>query len=243
MELRSKTKTRTRLIVFLLCAGAAWAQTAAPAGTYAARHRHLRNGGAGTLTLDGTGVSFAEQGKHANHSQSWKYEDIQQLTLGNGTLRILTYEDNRWQLGRDRVYLFDGLPPAAATAWYPALAAQLDQRFVGALAADPPQVDWQIPVKLMRGRGGSQGVLQSAGDRVIYRSSQAGESRTWRLKDLRNVDSSGIFELTITTYEKDFQFQLRQALPQDRFEDLWRRVERVNGLQILNGNAGTGERQ
>ena len=177
---------------------------------YDVRHVHLRNGGPGVLRIGENSIAFDEQGKHVKHSRTWKYDDIQELILGPETLRIVTYEDNRWQLGRDRVYVFDKLPASLAAEWYPVFRTRLDARFVAALADDQVPAEWQMPAKLMYGRGGSQGVLLMGADRVVYNSSQPGESRTWRMGDLENVSSSGVFDLTLTTHEREFRFQLKQ---------------------------------
>src|SRR5205085_2013298 len=138
-------------------------------------------------------------------------------------LRIVTYEDQRWEPGHDRVWEFDGLPAALAGDWYPIFSLKLDQRFVAALADERVKPEWQIPVKLVHARGGSQGFLQAGTGRIVYKSDQPGESRTWRIGDIQNVGSSDPFDLTITTRERDFRFQLRQALAASRFDDLWRR--------------------
>ncbi|HVW86510.1 MAG TPA: hypothetical protein VHB50_17610 [Bryobacteraceae bacterium] len=216
---------------------------AAQSREYKVRHQHFRHGGEGILVIDADAISFEEHGKQAKHSRQWRYDDIQQLVLSPETLKIVTYEDQRWELGRDRVYVFDRLPPEFARDWYPVFASHLDRRFVAALADEKVKPDWRIPAKLIHGRGGSEGVLLAAASTVVYMSNRPGESRTWRIGDIENVSSSDPFDLTITTRERAFRFQLKQVLSEARFTDLWRRVNRANGLQILISNHSTGERQ
>jgi hypothetical protein len=43
------------------------------------------------------------------------------------------------------------------------------------------------------------------------------------------VSSSGPFQLTITTFEKQFDFQLKQPLSEARYNRLWLDIERKNG--------------
>lgn len=69
-------------------------------------------------------------------------------------------------------------------------------------------------------------------------NSEAARSRTWRIQDLENVSSSDPFDLTVTTHEREFRFQLKQALNEARYQELWLRVNRVRGLQILSAGAG-----
>src|SRR5690349_11961674 len=116
-----RTKTATCLTVFL--ASTALAQDLA----FSARHDHVRKGGTGTLTFTGEEVRWEESGKKHEHSRAWKYADIQQLELAPDHVRILTYDDVRWQFGRDREYRFDRLPADLAPRVYPFLIGKLDQ--------------------------------------------------------------------------------------------------------------------
>lgn len=238
MAFRTQTKTCGLLILWLACAGALLAQP----DIYEVRHQHLRHGATGILRIDSKSIAFEERGK-SRHSLSWKFDDIKQLVLGTDTLRIVSYDDNRWQFGRDRVYVFDRLPAKLTADWYPIFRERLDQRFVAALADDRIKPDWEIPAKLIEGRSGSQGVVLVAADGVVYRCRKAGESRSWRMSDLINVSSSDAFDLTITTHERDFRFQLKQVLPEAHYNDLWRRVNLANGLQILGSDFHKGEKK
>ena len=205
-------------------------------GTWQVRHEHLRKGEMGTLRVTPDSIAFEERDKKNRitpHSRQWKYEDIQLLTLGTKTLRILTYEDQRWELGRDREFTFDQLPAGMTATLYTAWRDRLDARFVAALADERPQEGWQIPVKLLHGRSGSQGTLSFGAERVIYRTAQGEESRTWRIRDIDNVCTSGPFDLTITAHEGEFRFQLKEALAEDRYDRLWRQINRSQGLQTL----------
>ena len=178
----------------------------------------------GVLRVDANSIAFEAMAKHKDRSRQWKFDDIRQLTLGSTVLRIQTYER------RNREFVFDLVPRELAEKWYPVFAARLDQRFVAALADErvPPQ--WQIPVKLRTKVQGA--VLVSAGH-VVFRADPPVESRTWRIPDIQSVTSSGPFDLTVTTREKEFHFELKQALPEARYQELWREVNRAQGLQIL----------
>ena len=234
MAFRTETKTGSRaILIALLCVPSlAFAQQ----GAWQVRHVHLRKGVVGTLKVTPESLAFEERDKKNRvtiHSRQWKYEDIQKLTLGTKTLHILTYEDQRWELGRDREFVFDHLPPAMVTELYAAWRDRLDARFVAALADERVQTDWQLPVKLIHGRSGSQGVLSFGTDRIVYKSAEGEESRTWRIHDLDNVSTSGPFDLTLAAHEGDFRFQLKEVLAEDHFNRLWRQINRSQGLQTL----------
>src|SRR5260370_42192843 len=87
--------------LLMLC----WTAFAQPF-TYEVRHQHLRGGAMGTLRITQDSIAFEEKSKNGTHSREWKYADVQQLSLSPAEFRILTYEDRKWQLGRDREYVF-----------------------------------------------------------------------------------------------------------------------------------------
>jgi hypothetical protein len=65
---------------------------------FSVRHEHLRKGGAGTLAFNAGGISFEETAGKAGHSRQWVYADVERLELAPDRIRIVTYEDVRWQL-------------------------------------------------------------------------------------------------------------------------------------------------
>ncbi len=221
---------------------------------YDVRHEHARPphikkaGGLGVLTISDTGVSFEgtdKEGKTPKHPHKWRwdYQDIQQLKIGPKSLTVLTYKDNKWKLGADRQYEFDLVSDNTFEGAYSALRSRLDQRFVAVIEDTPISVLWEIPVKHLRPFGGDEGVLQVGPDEIVYKSAKRDESRTWRYQDIDNISSSGPFQLTITSFErarldygsrKGFEFELKQRLEEARYNDLWLRLNRSKGLQVLS---------
>ena len=200
---------------------------------YAVRHRHPRKGGDGTLRFDDSGVSFTESGKKAKHSRQWKYEEIQELTLAPNWMRIVTYEDIRWQIGRDREYVFDHVPEGFADRVYPVLSRRLDQRFLAAIADASVEALWEVPVKALNALGGSEGTLIVGRDRLVYKSSERDQSRTWRVEYIDNISSSGPFEMTLVSLNREVRFQLKRAISERAYTELWRRIHAAKGLVIL----------
>jgi hypothetical protein len=195
------------------------------------RHEHLRKGCAGAIVVNDDGVTFTGAKKHV---WRWKYADIQQLVLAPGRITVLTYRDNRWKLGADREYEFKGEVPRELYALW---SAKLDQRFVAGIADSSPG-GWTLPVKHLGRVRGSEGVLRFAADRVVYETAAKRDSRTWRYQDIAAISSSGPFQLTITSYErakshygdrKGFNFQLKAALEEARYNQLWLDIETKNG--------------
>jgi hypothetical protein len=247
MAFRSKAKIGALLIL-----GLSPPLFAAEPFAFEVRHRHLRRGAAGTLRVEDDRITFEEGGKHKTHSRQWRFENVQQLTLSRGVLRILTYENSHLKLGHDREFVFDLLPEDLATKLYPVFSHRLDQRFVAALADDQVKALWQVSAKLLHWTGGSNGAIVVGADHVVYQTELPEQSRSWRTKDIDMVSTSGPFDLTITTFElagsnyasrKDFHFALKRPLTEGEYDGLWRRVNQAKGLQILNSSIPEGEKQ
>lgn len=176
-------------------------------------HEHLRKSCAGVMTIDEHGVSFAGPKEHA---WTWQFQDIRQLTVSPEGVTVLTYQGPR--------RVFRGAVPAANL--YPMLRDRMDQRLVAALAEEVPGA-WSIPVKHIG--PDSQGAIAFGADSIVYSTKTPGESRTWRYSDIDSIASAGPFELTVTTLEREFHFQLKQPLGDARYDELWMQLQRKNG--------------
>lgn len=170
-------------------------------------------GGKPTPVIGGDGIRAGEQ--------TWAWEDIQRLTLAPGKIRITTYQDNKWKLGRDRAYTFKGDFIAA----YPTLAARLDRRLVAEFADLTVRPLWQLPVKRRGTIAGTEGALIFGEDRIVYKTNLKGSSRTWRYADIDNIATSGPYDLTLITFEpKAYNFQLKAPLDEGKYNELWRKL-------------------
>ena len=196
----------------------------ASAAQFPVRHEHLRKGCTGVMTVDENGVSFTGAKKHA---WRWKYEDIQELRLAPESIYILTYKDSNLWLGEDREYNFTGKVPAEEL--YALLRDRMDQRFVAAVGQAIGLPTWSVSVKHLRPIIGSEGTLNFGAEAIVYSTPAKTESRTWRYSDIESVASSGPFQLTITTLEKGFNFQLKQPITEARYNQLWLQIEKKNG--------------
>jgi hypothetical protein len=228
-----------------------------PAGatelSYEVRHHRALKNHEGVLTISESGIGYQRTlpaGKRsANEKKAPKlesvqfdYQDIQELWVSPDRLRLVTYKDRKWLLGVDKEFEFFLPKGKTFDSAYTMLKDKLDRRFVAAVADPQPDVLWELPAKLLGTIQGSEGVLQVAQDRVVYKTGRPRQSRTWRLQDIENVSTSGRYQLTLTTYErartqygsmKGFNFQLKQPLDEKRFDALWRRVNHDKGLQFL----------
>ena len=205
-----------------------------------ALHDHLRGAGRGELIATDESLRFEESGEDADHKWTLAWDDIQQLWIGPAELRVVTYEDRKWRLGRDREHRLRAAPGSSFEPLYGALKDRLDQRLVAALSDAPATALWELPAKLRTRFGGPEGTLIAGVDRIVFRSPERGESRTWRMEDVESVSSSGAFDLTITTLERSFTFQLKRPLRPAQYESLWRRANDSKQLDFIRS---IGEKQ
>jgi hypothetical protein len=221
MALRSKTCAALLVV------------TAAAAQSYefTAIQKRLWRDKPATIHIDAEGI----RAERERHSRFWDWDDIQQLTLTQRELRVLTYADSVLRGGRDREWTFEKMPPGKAEELYPFLRERLDTRFIPALSVRPVEVLWETQVK--------------GKDTVAYRSEERDQSRTWRIEDIEGVSSGGPFDLTVTTSERqgiwrsgpsEFRFQLKRPMPDERYQSLWRQIHRSKGLEILQSFKGEG---
>jgi hypothetical protein len=184
-----------------------------------------------------------ETGKKAQkHQWTLPWNDIQQVWISPSEIRVLSYADTWWKLGADREFRLKAAPEQTFESVYPELRRKLAEKVTAAFASDSAVVLWELPVKLRKRFGGSEGILQVSETTVSYRSKEKAESRTWSLTDIDNVSSSGPFDLTITTYERSrldygdrrtFNFQLKQRLDERRYQMLWRRLNQSKQLDYI----------
>jgi len=184
------------------------------------------------------------------------WEAIQQLELAQKEIRVVTYEDQRWQLGRDRHLRFillspedDQATPEPADLAEPADFAGLAQvlrealglRLVNTLAGGMTDVQWRVPAKRSGVPRGVEGTLAFTGSEVVFESETARESRRWPLEQIDTVASAGPLSLTVTARERavadqggyrSFQFQLKQPLQPEQYRKLWQAIETAHGLRL-----------
>jgi hypothetical protein len=215
--------------IFLILAAAVCAASA----QFPAHHPHLHGGCDGTLTVDENGVAFTGQ---KGHAWRWKLEDIEELRLAPDRVTVLTYVDNQWLLGRDRRYTFLGKVPAAEL--YVLLRPSMEKRLVAEIATPINSPAWSIAVKHLGRVAGSQGTLAFGENAVVYTTASKDDSRTWLYSDIDTISTSGPFQLTITTFERErlqygdrrgFNFQLKEPIAEAKYNQLWLQVERKNG--------------
>jgi hypothetical protein len=212
----------------------------------------------GTLARDGEGLRFVRATKEdgAEKFLLLGWNDIQQLTLSEKAIEIVTYRDVRWQLGRDRQFRFEvraGEGGGGSLALAEAeLRGRLGSRLVVALGASSTQtgvVRWEVPAKRLGVLRGAEGTLRFHSSELVFDATKPEESRRWPLKEIETLARTGAHALTVTAPERaladqggyrSFWFQLKQPLDEAQYQELWRAVERAHGTKLRFRDTSTG---
>ena len=187
-----------------------------------------------TVKVTPAGIEYQLKKK----SGSLKWDEVQQVTLSEDSLKVLTYEDRKWLFGRDREFTFE-LPEGYAASVAPVLRTTLQGRFVSAMKPSG-EPEWQIPARLLENNRGTLGMLQWRPGLLSFTGGE--QTRQWPIAEIENVSSSAPLDFQVATYEKygrlhggnrQVHFELRTPMSPEQYQQLWREVNRVQGLQIL----------
>jgi hypothetical protein len=201
------------------------------------RHSRLLWDRTGELILSETGIVYRTEDK--GDARTWKYEDIQQLgLLSPKELTIITYEDSKWKLGKDLFYRFKITTGEITPTLWTQLQAKLKRPVVSAII--PPGIvpQFTIPVKHLRGFGGTQGMLEIGDEYIIYKTAVPKDSRIWRYSDIASVGTTGPYQMRFTSMdraenessgERNFVFSLKERLVPEAYDFIW---WKINGPQI-----------
>jgi hypothetical protein len=160
--------------------------------------------GRGELMVTAGAIEFHAAEKEKNNRR-WSYADIQSLDRVNGAeLRILTYEDNKWELGRDREYRFILTGGEISDALFETLQARLKKPVTDRVVHAGGASAYEVPVKHLHTFGGCEGRLFFTANTVAYKTPHARDSREWRLDtEVESVWSHDPYHLEIHVYENN----------------------------------------
>jgi hypothetical protein len=201
------------------------------------RHQHALRSCSGELVFKEDTVEYATP--HKDHARLWKYQDIQQLgLLGPKEISVLTYEDQKIKFGKDRGFHFKVTTGEITPELWTHLETKVTKPLVSAILPAQITPQFRIPVKHLRGWGGSQGMLEISDQYVIYRTDLKKDSRVWRYENISSLGSTGPYQLRLSTMEringeyggeKNFVFDLKERLNEEAYDFVW---WKLNGPKI-----------
>jgi hypothetical protein len=198
---------------------------------YAARHRHLLRDCRGTLRITPDGISF--EASRTADARAWTFEEIQTLAISSPTsISILTFEDQRRYIGKDRIFEFDLLEGKATPELSAFLLARVKRPLVLSVLPDEAgKPAFEIRAKHLGTITGAMGTLRIYADSVVFQSAREGDSRFWRLPDIERISQPGRYHFQIVSQvpraggpTESYNFQLLEDLPRGVIDYLWVRL-------------------
>ena len=192
-------------------------------------------------------------------SRQWTYADIRHLDrISEREFVLLTYEDQKWFLGKDRRYHFVITEGRLNDSLFRTISTRLGKPVTNRVLGTIGDVRYEIPVKHLHPWDGCEGRLRFTVDRVYYLADKEKHRREWLLaRDVHSVWSMDRFQLEIHTYEgrrdgfsrtRVHRFQLKQPLDHLFYRDLKLKLHHLEGslqttVQLQEPNTASGESQ
>ena len=198
------------------------------------KHDHGIRGCQGELVFGDTSVEYRTS--HKKDARVWKYEDIQQLgLLSPKKISLLTYEDQRLEFGKDKIFNFQLAEGTISQSLWTFLQGKLTKPLVSEIVPANIKFKYEIPVKHQHAFGGCQGTLEVGEQYVVYQTANKSHSRIWRYEDISSIGSTGPFELRLSTMErtggeygaeKNYIFDLKRRLDPAAYDFVWWKLNR-----------------
>jgi hypothetical protein len=219
--------------------------------TYKVRHDHAIGSGAGELVMRADGFEFRGEGDEAEHSRTWRDEDIKRIEIRAGEIEIFAYEAARlpvlpkqlpWvdktkaiHAGTERQYEFHLVEGEVAPDVVRALLVRFKRPLATTVVPNAPEDSgallFEIPVFHRHVSGGESGVLRIYESHVVFDAEMADHSRHWRYSDIRDVGRLGRWKFEIATWEdktwtdgKSYVFDLKRPMTEAEYETVWRKL-------------------
>jgi hypothetical protein len=220
-----------RSIVVLIFALTATQVSRAQSFEYAVKHHHIFKDCQGKLKITPEGVEY--QTSRSKDSRRWKFEEIRVIEVKSpAEISLVTYEDQKRWVGKDKVFEFTLLDKKADAELSAFLLSRVKRPMeLGVVPEEAEKPAFEIPAKHLHTIVGAMGVLRIYPDKIIFQSSKVGDSRYWRLADIERFSQPDRFRFQIVGYTPQaggptevYNFQLLEDLPDGVYNYLWLRL-------------------
>ena len=216
------------LILTLSAAGLLGAQT------FPAVHKKdLWRDVAGEVRITDSAIEF--HAAKEKHSRRWEYVDIQHFDrLNEREFVVMSYDDERKYLGRDRRFRFALTEGAISDALFHTIAKRIGKPATDRVVGDASAGGYAVPVKHLHGLGGCEGKLRFLDNRIIYSTEHKPDAREWKIeRDVDSVWSPNPYQIELHVYEDNrrefshtrvFKFDLKERLNPEIYSALKMRL-------------------
>lgn len=200
------------------------------AETYPVIHKkNLWPDGKGTVEIGPDGIRYTAQKEKDN--RNWTWLDIQYFErISPKEFVVLTYQDQRRYLGRDKEYRFVITQGELSDAVFASISKNLERPVTDKVAPKKVNALYSIPVKHEHTLGGCEGKLEFTGDSIYFVTDHAPDVRTWRMdRDIVSVWSDDPYRLEIRAYDNNrrefsrtatYKFDLKRKLDPAFYREL-----------------------
>ncbi len=203
--------------------------------------------GKGTIEITGEGIAFTA--RKQKNSRKWGWRDIQYFDrISETEFNILTYEDQKRYLGRDRSYRFRITDGKLSDALFAEISNRLGRPVTNRVVRQPERILYEIPVKHLHSFGGCEGVLQFTDKAIYYVTTHSKDARVWLLaRDVNSVWSGDRYELEIHAYDNNrrefsrtrvYKFSLKRPLAPRFYRELKLKLYRLESAHLPVGSEG-----
>lgn len=201
-------------------------------GVVPVRHDHLLGACTGRLVFTAEEVRYVSG--HKDHERTWKYGDIQQMTLFPDRISILTYRSRPMRPGTDEVFNFRPLSGALDDGFRREMELRLARPLVSGIVPEDVSPRFALPARHRKFPAGTEGVLEFGEEYVVYRTPAPGGSALWRYDELESLGSTGPFQLRLGAPSagglfgagRNVVFDLKRRLEPEEYDFIWEKIHR-----------------
>lgn len=193
------------------------------------QQKTLWRDGRGKIHITDDGISY--EAAKEKESRAWKYVDIQYFDrISEKEFVVLTHEDRKRYLGRDREYRFVITDGELTDDLFQTISHRLGRPVTNRLPRDVSNADYVVPVKHLHGLGGCEGELKFTKDAIYYVTDHREDAREWLLaRDVQSAWSMNPYEIEIHVYDNNrhefsrtrvYKFNLKAPLDESFYRAL-----------------------
>ena len=197
----------------------------------------------GELTVSQEGITF--QASDQEEAHTWAYRDIQGFDrISKTEFVILSYEDQRWKLGRDRRYHFTATSGELSDELFERIRERMAKPVTNRVVGEVSGAEYQLPVKHLHSFGGCEGQLIFTPEAIYYETKHAEDRRAWRLTtEVESVWSAQPHELELHVYENNprefsrtriYKFSLKEPLDSEFYRRLKLKLYNLDASRASN---------
>jgi hypothetical protein len=199
----------------------------------------------GKIEITDKGIAY--MAAKEKNSRFWKYEDVQYFDrISTKEFTVLSYEDQRFLLGRDKEYHFRVTDGVLTDDIFRKIEDRLGKPSTNREVPKITGVEYEVPAKHLHAFGGCEGTLEFTKDAIYYVTPDKEDARVWRLGlDVQSVWSADPYGLEIFAYDNNrressrtrrYLFDLKKPLDQLFYRSLKMKLYDLEKVHLASGD-------